>query len=222
MLPGVGFLDAFRRQPARHNSGANRSIAAPPESREAWYADPLGHHQHRYWDGMKWTEHVADDAKAAIDPLPEGYLQPANIRPDWIEHGLWREWDPPLNAIRGESRHQDVFLKHWRILEDEQHWEPVPVVLIREPQNPVDRFALRAEMRGEMVGYLAREVALEFSPQLDQAGCDRFSLPGVVCGGCTDAPSFGLHLWLNRRLSSAPAWRVPDDRRRPRAKQRSS
>ena len=35
----------------------------------AWYADPMGRHQHRYWDGAQWTHHVADDGVAAVDEL---------------------------------------------------------------------------------------------------------------------------------------------------------
>jgi hypothetical protein len=36
----------------------------------AWHPDPSGAHEHRYWDGERWTEHVADGGVAAIDPLP--------------------------------------------------------------------------------------------------------------------------------------------------------
>jgi len=39
--------------------------AAPP----AWYPDPLGRHQYRYWDGTSWTQHVADDGKTSVDPI---------------------------------------------------------------------------------------------------------------------------------------------------------
>ena len=35
----------------------------------AWYADPLGRHQYRYWDGASWTHHVADDGQASVDPV---------------------------------------------------------------------------------------------------------------------------------------------------------
>ena len=36
-----------------------------------WFADPSGRHQHRYWDGNAWTEHVADNGVVAVDaPLP--------------------------------------------------------------------------------------------------------------------------------------------------------
>lgn len=35
-----------------------------------WYADPAGRHPHRYWDGARWTEHVAGPAGQGVDPLP--------------------------------------------------------------------------------------------------------------------------------------------------------
>ena len=33
-----------------------------------WLADPMGAHQHRYWDGSAWTEHVADAGTAGVEP----------------------------------------------------------------------------------------------------------------------------------------------------------
>ena len=43
-----------------------------PERRDlplfGWSADPSGRHQHRYWDGRYWTEHVRDDGVRSIDP----------------------------------------------------------------------------------------------------------------------------------------------------------
>lgn len=144
------------------------------------------------WDGTRWVPNLA--------------VQAANVPPDWLQSALWRSWDSPLNLIRGESRHQDVFLRRWSINPTTQHWVPVAVDLIREPQNPVDTNAIRAELDGEQVGYLAREVAEVFSPQLDRAGEQQFTVAGVVCGGSGQAPSFGLHVWLDKRLSEGPAW----------------
>lgn len=40
--------------------------SAPP----AWYGDPSGRHEHRYWSGTAWTEHVADRGQQSVDPLP--------------------------------------------------------------------------------------------------------------------------------------------------------
>jgi hypothetical protein len=37
----------------------------------AWHPDPSGAHDHRYWDGERWTEHVADAGVASVDPLPD-------------------------------------------------------------------------------------------------------------------------------------------------------
>jgi uncharacterized membrane protein len=37
----------------------------------AWHPDPAGKHDHRWWDGQRWTEHVADAGVASVDPLPD-------------------------------------------------------------------------------------------------------------------------------------------------------
>jgi hypothetical protein len=39
-----------------------------------WYADPTGRHDHRYWDGAKWTHHIADLGVAGT----EAYVGPPN------------------------------------------------------------------------------------------------------------------------------------------------
>jgi Protein of unknown function (DUF2510) len=33
-----------------------------------WYPDPSGRHEHRYWDGSRWTEHVASHGRQGVDP----------------------------------------------------------------------------------------------------------------------------------------------------------
>jgi hypothetical protein len=35
----------------------------------AWHPDPTGRHDHRWWDGERWTEHVADAGVAGVDHL---------------------------------------------------------------------------------------------------------------------------------------------------------
>ncbi|HEU5449682.1 MAG TPA: phospholipid scramblase-related protein [Acidimicrobiia bacterium] len=32
-----------------------------------WYPDPSGRHEHRYWDGSRWTEHVASHGRQSTD-----------------------------------------------------------------------------------------------------------------------------------------------------------
>ncbi|HSK21900.1 MAG TPA: DUF4190 domain-containing protein [Egicoccus sp.] len=43
----------------------------------AWHTDPTGKHDHRWWDGTKWTEHVADAGESKIDHLAPGDTPPA-------------------------------------------------------------------------------------------------------------------------------------------------
>ena len=43
----------------------------PSSPKADWYADPTGRHQHRYWDGASWTDHVADAGTTSVDPLGE-------------------------------------------------------------------------------------------------------------------------------------------------------
>jgi hypothetical protein len=34
----------------------------------AWYVDPTGRHQLRYWNRERWTGHVADHGRTSLDP----------------------------------------------------------------------------------------------------------------------------------------------------------
>lgn len=51
----------------------------PPIREPGWYADPLGRHQYRYWDGANWSDHVADRGVASWDPMagPAAPVPPA-------------------------------------------------------------------------------------------------------------------------------------------------
>jgi uncharacterized protein YxjI len=33
-----------------------------------WFPDPFGRHESRWWDGAKWTEHVASHGRQSVDP----------------------------------------------------------------------------------------------------------------------------------------------------------
>jgi Protein of unknown function (DUF2510)/Membrane domain of glycerophosphoryl diester phosphodiesterase len=44
----------------------------------AWYPDPTGRFDLRYWDGAHWTEHVARGGVQATDPLAAAYTQPTD------------------------------------------------------------------------------------------------------------------------------------------------
>ena len=51
-----------------------------------WYRDPTGRFEQRYWDGVRWTEHVSKDGAPLIDsaggfgpPQMPGHLAPQLI-----------------------------------------------------------------------------------------------------------------------------------------------
>jgi hypothetical protein len=48
----------------------------------AWLPDPTGKHDHRWWDGEQWTEHVADAGEAAVDPIAAGEEPPPPAGPE--------------------------------------------------------------------------------------------------------------------------------------------
>jgi hypothetical protein len=46
--------------------GRNNAAGTAP----AWFRDPFFKHEHRYWSGTEWTEHVNDDGVPGTDPPP--------------------------------------------------------------------------------------------------------------------------------------------------------
>ncbi|MFM8529525.1 MAG: DUF2510 domain-containing protein [Ilumatobacteraceae bacterium] len=47
---------------------AQATIPATPAVPADWYKDPSGRFELRYWNGTKWTEHVARGGKQFVDP----------------------------------------------------------------------------------------------------------------------------------------------------------
>ena len=57
--------------PTQASTPASSASAAPATSSgapAAWYADPSGRFELRYWDGKEWTEHVARGGQQFTDP----------------------------------------------------------------------------------------------------------------------------------------------------------
>jgi len=55
----------------------------PGERRETfaagWHRDPYGRAQHRYWDGGRWTEHIASGGQSSVDPLGSSTVIPFTL-----------------------------------------------------------------------------------------------------------------------------------------------
>ena len=56
--------------PESHPDATPRLAPTPPPPPPAgWIADPMLRHEHRYWDGSQWTDHVSDGGVLASDAL---------------------------------------------------------------------------------------------------------------------------------------------------------
>ena len=66
---GGGF-SAFLKRPLQKSREHPTTASATnvPKVPAAWYADPSGRYELRYWDGTEWTEHVARGGQQFVDP----------------------------------------------------------------------------------------------------------------------------------------------------------
>ncbi len=139
-----------------------------------------------------------------------------NVPADWIERRLWLDWEPPRNAVAGEASNLGALVGLAGPTCEDGYCFPRPVLFVREPTNPYDGNAFRAEVDGQPVGYLRRQIAEEIAAPCDRARCSSFTVAGLVRGGSTRTPNLGCHVWLSRRLTPGPhvpldddAWGVP-------------
>ena len=124
-----------------------------------------------------------------------GYSLPL---PEWAsDPSWWQAEEPPLSIVAGESFHKGELAalagpprpSGWLI--------PIDVILEREPNNKYDSNALAVKIAGGLAGYVAKEWAAFISPAVDAANLPGYPTRGVIRGGWTDAPSFGVCLWLD-------------------------
>lgn len=70
----------------------------------AWYPDPLGRHEHRWFDGADWTDHVSSHGRQTTDPMLKGQKvvtgtsDPARLRNQVARH------DATMQKRDGELR----------------------------------------------------------------------------------------------------------------------
>jgi uncharacterized protein YxjI len=67
--------------------------AAGPAQQHApgWYPDPFGRHETRWWDGGRWTEHVASHGRQSVDqPVGGGQIPTVNRATDKVVRDVQR------------------------------------------------------------------------------------------------------------------------------------
>src|SRR5581483_9421164 len=67
-----------------------------------WFADPLGRHQLRYYDGTQWTEHVSSNGQASIDPpVGQGHIPTVERAPEKVVGDVQRAGKAGVAAYQG-------------------------------------------------------------------------------------------------------------------------
>lgn len=132
----------------------------------------------------------------------------ANTSPDWVERKEWLTWEAPLDLVRGESYRQKALQKFAGKPHSNGYLIPVCVQLSREPSNKYDSNAIKVEIEDNHVGYIAREVAEQMAFMMDATQIQSFAVAGLIRGGNFKAPSLGVYIWLDKRLSKAPTFNI--------------
>jgi len=67
-----------------------------------WFADPLGRHELRYYDGTQWTEHVSSHGRTAIDPpVGQGHVPTVQRAPERVQRDVQRAGQAGVSAFQG-------------------------------------------------------------------------------------------------------------------------
>ena len=68
----------------------NGGESTTPQPEPGWYPDPAGRHEHRWWDGVGWTEDVSSHGRPATDPLTPPKQVQATTPPAKIQQQISR------------------------------------------------------------------------------------------------------------------------------------
>jgi len=128
----------------------------------------------------------------------------ANILPNCIDSEEWRNWNAPLDLVRGESYRQKALQQFAGKPRSNGYLVPVCVQLSREPSNKNDPNAIKVEIEENHVGYIAKKVATELAFMMDASNIRTFTVAGIIRGGNFKTPNLEVQIWLDKRLSMAP------------------
>jgi uncharacterized protein YxjI len=77
-------------------------MSAMTTTQAGWFADPLGRHQLRYFDGSQWTEHVSSNGRTAVDPpVGPGHVPTVQRDPSKVQGDVQRAGKAGVAAFQG-------------------------------------------------------------------------------------------------------------------------
>jgi uncharacterized protein YxjI len=103
-------MSSFNPPPQQPTGGINYTKpvqpAAQPQqpsgSPAAWYADPFGRHELRYYDGTQWTEHVSSHGRQSTDPpLGQGHIPTVQRAPEKVVRDVQRAGTAGVASFQG-------------------------------------------------------------------------------------------------------------------------
>ena len=166
-------------------------------------------------DPVKCVSHPLDVRKAA-NQIARGFKTEAEIQAPALTSnstvGVVIGDGAFAFPVVGESHHQ-IVLEHLvggRTSEGAHH--RCAALIEPQPDNPYDPGAVAVKIRGEEVGFLARDVAPLFRRALSSGGYGRAACEAIILGGWDRGPSdrgsFGVRLnaRLPFRLQSTAEW----------------
>ena len=177
MTPGVARAATIRREPVPASGRIGtmttpQTPTGPPQTPAGWYPDPTGQFEQRYWDGARWTEHVARGGQQAVSPLDAA--RPVNTTtPDKVVRQVQQQ--AGVGPVQGGGGH----------LLDE------PVLVVNQKAKLIEltqEFAIYDQQGRQLgwvvqVGQSALKKALRFVSSVDQFLTHRFEvrdMQGVV------------------------------------------
>ncbi|WP_312180835.1 HIRAN domain-containing protein [Arthrobacter sp.] len=155
------------------------TTASPPVP-AAWHPDPSGRNQYRYWDGVTWTDWIANDGVQGTDPLLPPAAPAAAQRRSTATEPLTSKKEPerekatrngylllgadgyPNTEVAGEFARMDAIHKaigRKPKKDEEIERSDLIAALVPEPTNPHDKNAVMVQINDQHVGYLEKEVA---------------------------------------------------------------
>lgn len=73
-----------------------------PSTPSGWYADPLGRHELRYYDGIQWTEHVSSHGRTSVDPpVGQGHIPTVQRGPERVQGDVQRAGKAGVAGFQG-------------------------------------------------------------------------------------------------------------------------